>query len=96
MRTPLALEAPFDLSAVPAMAGVFLIHAERGKPYLARTALLRRRLARLLESPERLTKRLMLGGLARRVEYWPMASRLARASSSARMPRKRKRRCGRC
>ncbi len=58
------------------MAGVFLIHAERGKPYLARTALLRRRLTRLLESPERLTKRLMLGGLASRVEYWPMVSRL--------------------
>lgn len=76
MRPPRILEAPFNLSAVPAQPGVFLIHSDSGPPYLARTALLRRRLARLLASSERLTKRLMLGGLARRVEYWPMVSRL--------------------
>lgn len=76
MRQPCVLEAPFDLGRVPAVAAVFLIHAAEGAPYLARTASLKRRLARLLERPEGLTRRLMLGGLAVRAEYWPAVSRL--------------------
>lgn len=76
MKPPLALEPPFHLSAVAETAAVFLIHAEQGAPYLARTGMLRRRLARLLESPDRMVRRLALGGLARRVDYWPIASRL--------------------
>lgn len=43
---------------------------------MARTASLKRRLGRLLAEPERLNRRLMLGGLAERVEYWALESRL--------------------
>lgn len=76
MKPPFVLDPPFDLSAVPHAPAVFLIHLERGLPYLAKTADLNRRLVRVLQTQVRLTQRLGLGGLARRVEYWLSASRL--------------------
>jgi len=43
MREPLRAN-PLHLDEVPDCAAVFLLWAREGKPYLARTALLRRRL----------------------------------------------------
>ncbi len=66
-----------DLEAIPNRPAVFLVWAASGRPYLARTGVLRRRLKRLLgprESPGRL---LHLRAVAVRVDYWLTASRLA-------------------
>jgi hypothetical protein len=71
------LEPPFDLDAVPDQPAVFLIVPREGKPYLARTALLRRRLRRLLGERAALSRLLSLRDLAVRVEYTLTASRLA-------------------
>lgn len=71
------LEPPFDLEAVPDQPAVFLIVPREGKPYLARTALLRRRLRRLLGERAALSRMLSLRDLAIRVEYTLTASRLA-------------------
>ena len=51
MRAPLVAN-PSDLDSVPDRPAVFLLWASEGKPYLARTALLRRRLRRLLAERE--------------------------------------------
>jgi excinuclease ABC subunit C len=58
------------IDGVPDAPAVFLIHAQQGAPYLARTALLRRRLRRLLKPPASPSRFLRLGAVARRVEYW--------------------------
>ncbi|MGC4054351.1 MAG: hypothetical protein QM757_35155 [Paludibaculum sp.] len=55
---------------------MFLIHPREGRPYLARTALLRRRLKRLLLPRAGLSKMLNLSEVAARVEYHLTASRL--------------------
>lgn len=60
----------------PNLAAVFLIWPNEGAPYLGKTGLLRRRLKRLLSPRERASRFLHLGGVAKRVEYWPYASRL--------------------
>ncbi|WP_321471341.1 hypothetical protein [uncultured Paludibaculum sp.] len=70
------LEAPFDLDAVPDRPAVFVIHAREGRPYLARTALLRRRLKRLLLPRAGHSRLLNLHDVAVRVEYHLTASRL--------------------
>ena len=75
--SPVILEPPFDLEAVPDQPAVFLIVPREGKPYLARTALLRRRLRRLLGERAALSRLLSLRDLAVRVEYTLTASRLA-------------------
>ncbi len=54
---------------------VFLIHPRQGEPYLGRTALLRRRLKRLL-APRQGSRLLDLSGIAERVEVWPTRARL--------------------
>lgn len=64
------------LEAVPDRAAVFLIHMREGAPYLARTALLRRRLRRLLRADSAPSRLLNLRAVAERVEYWPAGSRL--------------------
>jgi len=71
------LHPPFDLDAVPDKPAVFLIHAREGRPYLARTALLRRRLKRLLGERAGVSKLLNLREVAERVEYRLTSSRLA-------------------
>ncbi len=76
MRPAEILKAPFPLETVPARPAVFLIHAAEGAPYMARTASLKRRLGRLLFASEKSNRRLMLGGVAARVEYWALESRL--------------------
>jgi excinuclease UvrABC nuclease subunit len=75
MRAPL-IASPFDLDSVPDVPAVFLLWASEGKPYLARTALLKRRLKRLISDRDRVSRLLNLRGIAERIEYWPMGSRL--------------------
>ncbi|MEP7352741.1 MAG: hypothetical protein ABI824_05870 [Acidobacteriota bacterium] len=75
MRPPITA-VPSDLEQIPDYPAVFLLWAPEGDPYLARTSLLRRRLRRLLASPDRLSRMLRLGGLVDRIEYWPTGSQL--------------------
>jgi excinuclease UvrABC nuclease subunit len=67
---------PSEVDQIPDRPAVFLLRAGAGKPYLARTSLLRRRLKRLLSSPERISKVLNLSGLVEQIEYWPTGSQL--------------------
>jgi hypothetical protein len=67
--TPVRLEPPFDLSAVPDSPAVFVIHLRGGEPYISRTRLLRRRLRRLLGPFTIAGRALQLGELASSVEY---------------------------
>ena len=64
------------LSQAPDRPAVFLIHVREGAPYLGRTALLRRRLRRLLSERSAPTRVLNLRGIAERIDYWPTGSRL--------------------
>lgn len=67
-------ESGADFETVPEGPGVFLIELGEGRPYLGKTAFLRRRLRRLLtrrEEPARLTN---LAGAATRVSYLPTGS----------------------
>jgi excinuclease ABC subunit C len=78
MREPLTA-LPSDLETIPDRPAVFLLWAGQGAPYLARTALLRRRLKRLISNRERLSSVLNLRGVAERIDYWPTGSRLESA-----------------
>ena len=78
MREPL-LASPSDLEKIPDRPAVFLLWAGEGRPYLARTALLRRRLRRLLSDPGRASRLLNLRGVAERIEYWLTGSQLESA-----------------
>jgi len=65
-------ETDADLfSAVPASPAVFLLRSEdaNSQPYVSKTANLKRRLQRLLSSPEEHTKRLNLRNRVRSVEF---------------------------
>jgi excinuclease ABC subunit C len=75
MRAPLTAR-PSDLESIPDVPAVFLLWASEGNPYLARTALLKRRLKRLISDRERVSRLLNLRGIVDRIEYWPMGSRL--------------------
>ncbi|MBI4889141.1 MAG: hypothetical protein HY821_00860 [Acidobacteria bacterium] len=72
-----SLLPPYDLASIPDAPAVFLIHLHQGRPYLARTARLRRRLARLLSPPTSSSRRLNLHSLAASVEYHLTPSRLS-------------------
>jgi excinuclease UvrABC nuclease subunit len=71
------IEPPFLLPDLTDLPAVFLIHLREGRPYLARTARLRRRLARLLGERTTASRLLDLRELAIRVEYYLTGSRLA-------------------
>src|ERR1700730_1424915 len=75
MRAPL-IASPSDLDSIPDVPAVFLLWASEGKPYLARTSLLKRRLKRLISDRERVSRLLNLRGIAERIEYWPTGSHL--------------------
>ncbi len=75
MREPITA-LPADLESIPDRPAVFLLWAAEGAPYLARTALLRRRLKRLLTARERLSAVLNLSGVVERIEYWLTGSQL--------------------
>jgi len=70
--------AAFDeaLAAVPNQPAVFLLWPREGKPYLARTNVLRRRLQRVLGPREKPGRALNLRGTIARVEYRLTGSRL--------------------
>ena len=78
MREPLTA-LPSELESIPDRPAVFLLWAGQGAPYLAKTALLRRRLKRLISNRERLSSVLNLSGVAERIEYWPTGSKLEAA-----------------
>jgi hypothetical protein len=65
-----------ELDLVPDRPAVFLLWPSEGAPYLARTALLRRRLRRLLSEKERTSRVLNLRGIVERIEYWLTGSQL--------------------
>src|SRR5579863_2042761 len=75
MRDP-STASPSDLDSIPDRPAVFLLWASEGAPYLARTALLRRRLRRLLSERNRTSRVLNLRGVVERIEYWPTGSQL--------------------
>jgi len=70
---------PEDIDQIPDRPAVFLLWASAGKPYLAKTALLRRRLKRLISDRDRISRVLNLRGVADRIEYWPTGSQLESA-----------------
>lgn len=63
-------------ASVPAVPAVFLLRSEDplAEPYVSKTANLRRRLMRLLASPEERSKRLNLRARAKTIEYSPTGS----------------------
>jgi excinuclease ABC subunit C len=73
-----ANKAEFDrsLEALPNCPAVFLLWPGEGKPYLARTNVLRRRLLRLLGPRDMSSRALNLRGTVRRIEYAFTGSRL--------------------
>src|ERR1019366_5184175 len=75
MREP-RTASPSDLDSLPDRPAVFLLWAGTGAPYLARTALLRRRLRRLLSDKDRTSRVLNLRGVVERIEYWLTCSQL--------------------
>lgn len=68
--------APDQVDSIPNEPAVFMVWAAEGAPYLARTALLRRRLNRLLRERTTPSRLLNLRGVAHRIEYWRCASNL--------------------
>lgn len=75
MREPI-IASVSDLESLPDRPAVFLLWPSEGKPYLARTTLLRRRLRRLLNTRDRLSQVLSLRAIAERIEYWLTGSQL--------------------
>ncbi len=67
------------LESLPNTPAVFAIWPHEGAPYLSRTAMLRRRLLRLLKEREKPSRLLNLRNTARLVEYWPAGSALESA-----------------
>ncbi len=64
------------LAALPNSPAVFLLWLHQGEPFLGRTALLRRRLLRLLRERAAPSRFLNLRHTVRRIEYWATGSRL--------------------
>jgi excinuclease ABC subunit C len=75
MRDPITA-LPSDLDSIPDRPAVFMVWAAEGKPYLARTTLLRRRLKRLISERDRASRVLNLRGVVDRIEYWPAGSQI--------------------
>ncbi len=64
------------IAALPNAPAVFALWPRVGDPYLSRTALLRRRLLRLLSEREKPSRLLNLRATAARIEYWLTGSAL--------------------
>ena len=75
MREP-RTASPSHLEEIPDRPAVFLLWAAEGRPYLARTGFLRRRLRRLLLHKERVSRFLSLSGVTERIDYWLTGSTL--------------------
>jgi excinuclease ABC subunit C len=87
MREP-RTASPSDLDSLPDRPAVFLLWANQGAPYLARTALLRRRLRRLVSEKERTSRVLNLRGVVERIEYWLTGSQLESSLTHLELARK--------
>src|SRR5262245_37863934 len=72
-----ALDAALD--ELPNRPAVFLLWPKQGEPYLTKTAVLRRRLLRLLREREAPSRLLNLRHTIARVEYWLTGSKLESA-----------------
>jgi excinuclease UvrABC nuclease subunit len=75
MREPVTA-SPAEIDQIPDRPAVFLLWAAEGAPYLARTALLKRRLKRLISDRDRVSRVLNLRGVVDRIEYWITGSQL--------------------
>jgi excinuclease ABC subunit C len=73
---PPRIALPSEIDSLTDRPAVFLLWANQGAPYLARTALLRRRLKRLISERDRVSRVLNLRGVVERIEYWPTGSQL--------------------
>lgn len=73
---PLLIEPPFDVGSLPDSPAVFVVRMGDARPYLGRSALVRRRLSRLLGDSPAGSRRLNLRGLATSVECYPVKGRL--------------------
>ena len=71
---PAAMDAA--IAALPNAPAVFALWPRSGEPYLSRTALLRRRLLRLLSEREKPSRLLNMRASAARIEYWLTGSAL--------------------
>jgi excinuclease ABC subunit C len=67
------------LASLPDSPAVFLLTATGGQPYLSKTAVLGRRVRRLLMAGDKRRAALNLRGLVERIDYWPTTSRLESA-----------------
>ena len=67
---------PAVIASAPNAPAVFVVWAAEGAPYLARTALLKRRLTRLLRERDQPSRLLNLKSVARNIHYWLSGSRL--------------------
>ncbi len=67
VREPAQMDAAIE--ALPSSPAVFLLWPKEGEPYLSKTALLRRRLLRLLREREKPTRLLNLRHTVSRIEY---------------------------
>ncbi|MEO8028269.1 MAG: hypothetical protein ABI823_17425 [Bryobacteraceae bacterium] len=81
ISTPPIVCSPEQFAELPQVPAVFLIWPrptaeQEGRPYLARTALLRRRVTRLLAPRSQPSRMLNLSQIAGRIESWPFASKL--------------------
>lgn len=79
---------PSQIDSIPDRPAVFLLWAGDGAPYLARTALLRRRLKRLISERDRVSRVLNLRGVAERIEYWLTGSQLESTMIHLRLARR--------
>lgn len=68
MREPLKA-LPSEIESLPDRPAVFLLWPESKRPYLAKTALLKRRVKRLARMPD-------FAGVVERIEYWPTGSQI--------------------
>ncbi|HEY4363171.1 MAG TPA: hypothetical protein VGN17_19535 [Bryobacteraceae bacterium] len=75
MRDPITA-TPAEIDQLPDRPAVFLLWAAEGAPYLARTALLKRRLRRLISDREKISRAINLRGVVERIEYWPTGSQI--------------------
>jgi excinuclease ABC subunit C len=90
LADPEVIALPDDaaVAALPQSAAVFLVWPETGAPYLGRTTMLGRRLARLVGERPQPSRMLNLRAVARRVEYWPTGSSLERSLVSYELARR--------
>jgi excinuclease UvrABC nuclease subunit len=82
------IEPPFDLHAVPDAPAVFVVRLGEAEPYLGRTSMLRRRLARLLGGRAEVSRRLDLSLIATAVEAWAVRGKLPAALLNYRLAKR--------